>query len=847
MKRNHVSSFFAPLQYDYEEDLYRLKDNCIGFGFVFQPLAGANDELGNQLANVFSAKGMPENTAVSFSIYSGDDVFRHLSYKREKLKKLSNDLPSDVKQVLKEAAEREIAHIQKATHAPFERQNETVIRNTVGWITFSIPVPEYKGRDKKRKQKFYEEFKERVLDLKQRFTSTLSQNKIAAESMNPMELLQITASIMNTGTNAKWRKHLHAYDNKTNIDRQICDYRTIVDRNNPSHLVIGDAEQPRYWKVLTQDRLPNTASLALSSIFLGNLDKPENYLPGNNIITCNMFFPSPDEFESDVRKQKLGAVIQRKFSEPHQKQAEDLEFIEKALADNVVPVKMMFTVAVSDKSATLVRDKAARAISHFSAIGYGLQEDDNILPALFFSMLPFGAATDPRTVDFFDRYKKMTSREAVRFLPMATQWKGYGAPMMSFVSRNGELMSYDFFSFKSYNGIIAAQTGMGKSVASNYVIQSYLLAGAKVWVIDLGDSYKNHCSIVGGNYYDFSDASQFNFDPFATIGEIPEKDQKDYVDMLTGVFGKMIVINEVLSDYQVSMLSKAIHETMKEHKKDASIPHVINKLKEHGSIDITRMGEQLEVFYTKYSEYFQGETRVDLTKGHFNVIELFNLKSKPHLAKVVLFQSIMAIERATFYSMRIPSEMNKMKIALLDESWQWIVGDSSSGGKTDKALEAFLTGAYRQFRKSNSGIWMVLQSIGDAYLNPNAQPILDNSANKLLLGQDNTTIDVLKTSGKMSLGSDYEYELLKSVNTVEGEFSEIFFMTDNARGIGRLSLDPYRFMMFSTKAEHKKRIEDYKQYGMTTDEAIRCAIGEITLQDWMAKKQVKNAEKGAAA
>lgn len=839
LRRNPISSFFTPLQYDREEGLYRLKDNTIGFGFFFIPSVVVNDSIGDSISSVFQAKGMAVNTSVNFTMYASNDLHDHLVYKKNKLNGLDPDLPDDVKEVFAEAISREMDFIRKGSKKPFEKQNETIIRNSIGWVTVSVPIPEPSKKSKKdqKQSKQLSKIKSELLDLKSRLAATLNGGGVHTSELEPMNMINIVASVINTSDNARWRNHYPVYDPRVEIDRQFAEKRTIVDRENASYLVVGDADKPRYWKVLTQDRLPSTASASLSSMLLGIQDEPSKFLPGNAILSCSLFFPEKDAFKAGVRNQKMAATVQKKFSENHERQYNDLDMVEKQVKDGELPVQVLFSVAVSDDSVEGVKDKSTRAINHLSGLGYGFQEDDNILPALFFSMMPFGATTNPKVIDFMDRYKRMTSYEAVRFLPICSQWKGIGPPEMTFFSRNGELMSYDIFDFDSYNGLIAAQTGKGKSVASNFILQSYLLSGGQVWVIDVGDSYRNHCEIAGGNYYDFSDSSKFNFDPLASLGELNEKDAKDQIDMVTGIVSQMIVINESLGDYQVAMLSKAITEVLKTKGVDARIPDIFASLKSPtNERDISRMGEQLEVFYNKYEEFFTGTTKVDLGEGHFNVVELFNLKSKPHLAKVILYQSIMAIERSTFFAMRDPKRQNRKKLCLVDEGWQFLMGDSSTGGKSDRAVEAFLTSAYRQFRKAKAGIWLVVQSVGDVYLNPNAQPIIDNSANKFLLGQDNSTVDMLEREGKLSLGSKYEYEMLKGIKTVKGQFSEIFLLSDSAKGIARLALDPYRLMMFSTDGDDKERIRKLKEHGLNTDMAIRCAIGELTVEEALKRQ-----------
>lgn len=65
------------------------------------------------------------------------------------------------------------------------------------------------------------------------------------------------------------------------------------------------------------------------------------------------------------------------------------------------------------------------------------------------------------------------------------------------------------------------------------------------------------------------------------------------------------------------------------------------------------------------------------------------------------------------------------------------------------------------------------------------------------------------------------YELLKTVHTVTGHYSEIFFMTDYGSGIGRLVVDDFHKLLYSTKAEDVEAIRQLRESGLSVGDAIR--------------------------
>lgn len=101
--------------------------------------------------------------------------------------------------------------------------------------------------------------------------------------------------------------------------------------------------------------------------------------------------------------------------------------------------------------------------------------------------------------------------------------------------------------------------------------------------------------------------------------------------------------------------------------------------------------------------------------------------------------------------------------------------------------------------------------------------IKENSSHYFLLGQKSQSIETLKEKNELPLGSG-GYELLKTVHTVPGSYSEIFCLMDTGAGIVRLIVDSYRQLLYSTKAEDVQAIADLRKQGMTVDEAIKMLL-----------------------
>jgi len=66
--------------------------------------------------------------------------------------------------------------------------------------------------------------------------------------------------------------------------------------------------------------------------------------------------------------------------------------------------------------------------------------------------------------------------------------------------------------------------------------------------------------------------------------------------------------------------------------------------------------------------------------------------------------------------------------------------------------------------------------------------------------------------------------LLQSLRTEHGAYSEIFIHSPVGNGIGRLIVDPYSLLLFSSRAEDFNAINEKRSAGMTVSQAIDAVL-----------------------
>jgi len=197
-------------------------------------------------------------------------------------------------------------------------------------------------------------------------------------------------------------------------------------------------------------------------------------------------------------------------------------------------------------------------------------------------------------------------------------------------------------------------------------------------------------------------------------------------------------------------------------------------------------------------------------EGAFTVLELEELKGRRHLQQVVLLQLIYQIQQDMYLG-----ERDRQKIVIIDEAWDLL---------TQGDVARFIETGYRRFRKYGGAAVTVTQSVNDLYANAAGVALVENSANMYLLGQKAETIEALRRDRRLPIGEG-GYEYLKSVHTVPGAYSEIFFFTEMGGGIGRLVVEPFKRLLYSTRPEDVHAIDQLRAQGLTVTEAVQQLLG----------------------
>ena len=256
----------------------------------------------------------------------------------------------------------------------------------------------------------------------------------------------------------------------------------------------------------------------------------------------------------------------------------------------------------------------------------------------------------------------------------------------------------------------------------------------------------------------------------------------------------------------------------KNKDEEVTLSDVVDKLKSHACNRMLGIGESIGLKlalrltrFTKegqYGKFFDGKNQFNLgTK--FTVFELGNLSSHSDLQLVVLLNIMYFI--TNFVS---SAEMKpKRKFLLIDEAWSLL---------RLKNTADFITNSFKTYRKYHCSAVAITQEIVDLIGKDCGIAIQANAANKVFLKQEPNIVDSLKTFASLS---DKEIELLKSVETQKGKFSEALIISDTSRGVIRLVPDPFLYWLATSDARDNEYLEnEVQKHGGRYLEAIsKCA------------------------
>ena len=351
------------------------------------------------------------------------------------------------------------------------------------------------------------------------------------------------------------------------------------------------------------------------------------------------------------------------------------------------------------------------------------------------------------------------------------------------------------------NRLIFGPSGTGKSFLVNHIVSQYYEQGHHVIIMDIGNSYKKLCLLVGGDYLEYEEENPLKFNPFNFEKYSIEK--KEFLVSLLLFLWKgsdnkpSREEKNVLSKYLDSFFEKTENDTTIRPCFNTFYDHVLESNVEGGDLFFDKKSFVFSTidFYKggDYDFVLNAEDKVDFLHKRFIVFELDNIKDHPILFPLVI---MLLIETTMDKIRNLPGVK---KSIFIDECWKPL-----SQGE----MVGFIKYLYKTIRKFYGEIAIATQDIDDI-LSTDAGPAMINNTDTFLL---------LSHKKKLSLKDKFSKYLSFTESDVSKLYAtdkrQVFIKMGSLSNIYKVKVSPQRYACYTSNGDENEKIyKTYKEKG----------------------------------
>lgn len=779
-KRYSLSDVFPYGSYDEARGLF-INRSTIGFVLEAVPLVGCTEAIQTQLSAIFQYL-MPEGSNVQFLLYGdpfvGDVLERWVQPRQQRggiLEKISHTRRQFLSQFV------------------FDGNAGVALRTFRCFLSFTIPFKE-------------EDLSTEIFELKQRFLETLTSSGMPVSELRPEELMSFVDDLTGMPDQDFYPSRL-SWDPNQDISAQIPSSGRSL-QVKPDGLYLDEGRM--VFRSYNVRRYPRVWAQSMMGELLGNQYHNLLRFPCPFLIHYGVHIPKQAPMKlsflgksNHVDRQAVSPLA--KYLPDVLEEAEENQYVRNQLGANHRFVKSNFSVlTISPPEQRTRADQAVKNI--FRTNGWDICEDRYLHLQGLITLLPMSWGDD-LLVDLTSckKLKTTLSTESANLLPIQGEWLGTQTPGVLLTGRRGQVFSFSPFDNNqgNYNVAVVGKSGSGKSVFMQDLLVSMVGLGYRVFVVDVGRSFENTCSLLGGQHIEFKTTHPICLNPFSSL---TDEDPIDGLAMIGSLLCTMAAPTEGTTDHQTALIKEAVSNVWHEKKQQATITDVSNYLRSQQDREMVRLGDMLTPYgrLGLYGQFFEGDSNVNFNKN-LVVLEMDELQSKRDLQEVITQMVIIHITNHI-----VLGDRKEKFVLIVDEAS--VTLDGKKGGPFIEALA-------RRFRKCNASLITGTQSVNDYYNTPGALAAYENADWLCLLAQKTETISLLKENKRVTI-TPYMEDVLRSLHTEQGKYSEVMICGDYGFSVGRLLLDPISRILYSTKADEYVAVKTLVEEGACVEEAV---------------------------
>lgn len=317
----------------------------------------------------------------------------------------------------------------------------------------------------------------------------------------------------------------------------------------------------------------------------------------------------------------------------------------------------------------------------------------------------------------------------------------------SYTTRRGNDVKFTLFNESSlnFNALFTGVSGSGKSMGAQKLVNEEITRGAKVVVLDLGNSFRKLAMFHNGNVF----SEKFN--------PLQFRDPKYLKEFVTSV----IPLNEL-----THKLEGKIFKIIQEHYLSVkSFKELVSTIE----IEVP----EISLYFSELWEFFTDDD-VLLTDITYVDTSFFPDKIKAPLI---------------IYLIEYFKALDGKKIFVFDEVWSFLRKNSS-----------YIEESFRTFRKSNASAVAISQALSDFTSTEIGRVIADLSFYKFVFSQNSDGVTGF---------TDFDHEMIKSVHSVKHFYSEFYLKSENFRKVLRYYPTDLEYVLFNTEPKERSEFEKF--------------------------------------